>query len=152
MNEAINTPATRAENTTTSPAPRSQWKQARTLAVGLIVGVLVSVSVAQTAGAVEGPMGQIRLMRELLSLIDDVRKVTDSPSASGVAAVMGVKDQMQSPQAAIDFLERTLPQVQDPSVQRAIRIQLGDLYKNTGQKDKALAQSERLIIGKPGAN
>lgn len=119
--------------------------------LSLLLGLLLGVGVAQTA-ADPGFSSQIRLMRDLLGLIDDVNKIAASPSMSGVMAVMGAKDQLKNNEEAIAFLEKLLPQVNDPVVQRAIRIQLSDYYKNTGQRDKAIQQLERLIVNRPAAN
>jgi len=120
-------------------------------ATTLLLTAFLGVGLAQSAPD-QGMSAQLRLLRDLIGLIDDVNKIASSPSASGVAAVMSVKDQIKSNEDTIAYLERLLPQTSDPAVQRAIRIQLADLYKNTGQREKALAHLERLITNRPGVN
>jgi len=94
----------------------------------------------------------IKLYRNLLGLIGDFTAIAENPSASAVAAVMGVEDHVARPADAIEFLDRMLKSSDDPSVRRAIRIKLADLHKNSGGPTKqSLGQLEILITGKSSA-
>ena len=54
--------------------------------------------------------------------------------------------------AAIAYFEKTLPEAKSPAVQRAIRLQLVDLYKAVGKQDQALDQLKTLMTAEPGPN
>lgn len=125
-----------------------------TLAVVLILGwTLVRIPAHAQAGPEVQAMGeQIQLYRNLLGLILDFRKIAEDEAAAGVAAVLSVEDQTADRNAAIEFLTRMLPHAKSEVVRRAIRIQLVDHYKETRQREKALAQIEMLIKGDSGGN
>ena len=53
------------------------------------------------------------------------------------------------PQDAIDYFNRTMPDVKNDSVRRVIRLQLAELYGKTNQPDKALEQIRELMILAP---
>ncbi|MFI4861217.1 MAG: hypothetical protein ACIAXF_11100 [Phycisphaerales bacterium JB063] len=88
----------------------------------------------------------LELMSHFTELIGDMHTIADSPSTSGVLAVMSVEDNMETDDA-IDFLEDMLKDTDDETIQRAIRIKLIDFYKNAGQHDDAVEQIEALITG-----
>jgi len=90
--------------------------------------------------------GQLRMMNDLLTLVDNYHKIASDPSAAGVAAAMGAGDHFQNPKEAIAWYEKVLPNVKDEVIVRAIHLQLADLYKKTGDHEKALAQLEWLMI------
>ena len=54
--------------------------------------------------------------------------------------------------AAIAYFTKVLPQVKNEAVQRAIRVQLADLYKAAGQGDKALEQYEAMMTSAPAGS
>ena len=101
-----------------------------------------------------GQMGEmvyfISTMEKYLYLVDHLTRMSENPTAAGVAAVLQASDLLKSrPQEAIDYFTRLLPEVKNESVKRAIRIQLADLYKNSNQNDKALDQLRELMIAAP---
>jgi hypothetical protein len=93
----------------------------------------------------------VRLFRGYLDLVQQMTDLASDPSASGVSAVMSASDilKARSNNDAIAFLANILPSVKDATVQRAIRLQLVDLYKNSNQHDKALEQLKLLIAPPP---
>jgi len=90
-------------------------------------------------------------MRGYLELVDRYAKMSENSSTAGVAAVVASGDALrrQGPTAAISYFEKVLPEVKDPTVARAIRIQLADLYRRNGNDDKALAQLRSLMTEAP---
>lgn len=95
----------------------------------------------------------IALFRDLLGLIKQFDEVATSPSAAGIAAVMGTEDHFKgSPQDRAKYLEDLLPSVKNEAVQRTIHITLADQYKKMGNREKALDHLKRVITGKTGAN
>ena len=88
-------------------------------------------------------------LRAYIDVVDRYCKLSQDPQASGVAAVISASDllRMKGPDPAIQYFIKVLPDVKDSTVQRAIHIQLADLYKQAGQTDKALEQYELLMKG-----
>jgi hypothetical protein len=99
-------------------------------------------------------MQQLERMRGYLDLVDRFSRLSRDPSSAGVAAVISASDILKprGADAAIEYFNKTLPNVKDPAVQRAIRIQLIDLYKAAGQQDKALEQLTQLMTASTGTS
>ena len=97
------------------------------------------------------PMRQFDMMRGYIDLVDRFSRLSRDPSTAGVAAVISAADLLKprGADAAIEYFNKMLPEVKNEAVQRAIRIQLVELYKNAGQQDKALEQLDVLIKGAP---
>jgi hypothetical protein len=97
------------------------------------------------------PMRQFDMMRGYMDLVDRFSRLSRDPSTAGVAAVISAADLLKprGADAAIEYFNKLLPDVKSEAVQRAIRIQLIELYKNAGQQDKALEQLDLLIKGAP---
>ena len=76
------------------------------------------------------------------------------PSLAGIASVVAAADlrRPRGADAAIAYFEKTLPEAKSPAVQRAIRLQLVDLYKAVGKQDQALDQLKTLMTAEPGPN
>lgn len=92
----------------------------------------------------------IDAMEKYLYVVDHVARLSDNPTASGVAAVLSADDLLKGkPQDAIDYFTKILPEVKNDSVRRAIRLQLADLYKKTNQPEKALEQLTELMTSAP---
>jgi len=77
--------------------------------------------------------------------------VMADPSNAGVAAVNSAADLLraQSPEAAVAYLSDALNQARNAAVQRAIRFQLVQFYKEAGRPDKALEVLKDLIASIP---
>jgi hypothetical protein len=103
------------------------------------------------ASAASGAPADVQAFRSYLRLVEDIQRIAESPSASGIAAVFGAGEivRARGQQQTIDYFERILPNVKDPSVARAIRLQLADAYRQTQQEDKALQQFDALITAEP---
>lgn len=96
-----------------------------------------------------GPMRQYEMMKQYLDLVDRYAAVSRDPTTAGIAAVVAAADTLRprGPDAAIDYFTKLLPEVKNEAVARAIRAQLADIYKQSGQQDKALDQLKTLITG-----
>ncbi|HVT90956.1 MAG TPA: hypothetical protein VHD56_19040 [Tepidisphaeraceae bacterium] len=92
-------------------------------------------------------MQKVEALRAYLDVVDRMAKLSQDRTASGVAAVVSATDilRQRGPESAITYLNKTLAEVKDPAIQRAIRIQLADLFRQSGQSDKALEQYDVLI-------
>ena len=101
-----------------------------------------------------GPPGmrQVEMLRSYLDVVDHFAKVYADPTTAGVAAVVEAADVLKprGADATIDYFNKILPEVKDATVIRAIHAQLADLYKHTGQQDKALDELHSLITGTSG--
>jgi hypothetical protein len=93
----------------------------------------------------------IDTMRNYLEVVARYTQLAQDPSASGVAAVVTANEVLRNrgPEGAISFFTRTLEKTKNEAVQRAIRLQLIDLYRSTNQQDKAVEQLEYLIVNAP---
>jgi hypothetical protein len=96
-------------------------------------------------------MAKLTLLGAYIDVVDRLTKMSRDPAAAGVAAVVSTSDILRArgPEAAINYFNKVLPEVKNEAVARAIRIQLIDLYKQSGQSDKALEQLDQLIKGAP---
>lgn len=94
-----------------------------------------------------GPMRQFEVMRGYLEVVDRYTKISSDPTSAGIAAVVAAADTLKPRGAdtAIEYFSKLLPDVKNEAVSRAIRAQLADLYKQSGQLDKALEQLRTLI-------
>ena len=105
-------------------------------------------------GMGNGPMRQFEVMRGYLEVVDRYTKISSDPTSAGIAAVVAAADVLKprGADSAIDYFTKLLPDVKDPAVARAIHAQLADLYKQSGQQDKALDQLKTLITGAPSGS
>jgi hypothetical protein len=101
-------------------------------------------------------MAKLEQLRNYIDVVERFAKMTRDPAAAGVAAVVSASDILRQrdrgPEAAIEYFNKTLPEVKNEAVQRAIRIQLIDLYKQSNQADKALEQLDLLIKSAPAGS
>ena len=100
------------------------------------------------------PLGggaQLDVMRNYLDVFDRYSRLSKDPTSAGVAAVVTAGEILRARGAdpAIAYFNKMLPDVKNESVQRAIRLQLVELYKMSGQQDKALEQLQVLITSAP---
>ncbi|MGH7179822.1 MAG: hypothetical protein ACREJC_20775 [Tepidisphaeraceae bacterium] len=97
------------------------------------------------------PGQQIEMMRGYLDVVDRYSRMSRDPVAAGIGAVITANDILRprGADAAIEYFTKILPDVKNEAVQRAIRSMLIDLYKTSGQQDKALEQLSELIKGAP---
>lgn len=96
-------------------------------------------------------MAQIEMMRAWLELIDRYVRMSKDPVSAGVAAVVSADDLMRAkqPSQAIEYFNKVLPEVKNETVQRAIRLQLIELYGKNNEPDKALEEIRKLMIEAP---
>src|SRR5262249_40535483 len=94
-----------------------------------------------------GPPPQMMAMQRYLDLVNQYSKMSADPQTAGVAAVIAATDILKprGADAAIQWFNKILPDVKNPTVRRAIHGQLADLYKQSGQQDKALEELHTLM-------
>jgi hypothetical protein len=101
-----------------------------------------------------GPGGRnerFEQMRNYLGVIDAFSRQSRDASQAGIAAVIAAADILKprGSDAGIEYFNKLLPQVKNPAVQRAVRVQLAELYKASGKQDQALEQLRELIVAEP---
>ena len=103
--------------------------------------------------ALGGP-AQLDAVRNYLDVFDRYSRVSRDPTAAGVAAVVTAGEILRARGAdtAIAYFNKVMPDVKNESVQRAIRLQLIELYKMSGQQDKALEHLQALMTQAPAGN
>lgn len=81
--------------------------------------------------------------------VEHTAEISKDPETAGVAAVLKAQEVLKGrePQVAIDFYTKALYDAKNATVQRAVRLQLFELFKAQGQNDKALDQLQQLIEG-----
>jgi tetratricopeptide (TPR) repeat protein len=92
------------------------------------------------------------MLDRYLTLMEKFSRLTEDPAASGSAAVLSAREILTSDgdtNKAIEYFTQLLPEVKNESVQRTIHIELSELYKHAGQKDKALEQLRILMTSAP---
>ena len=106
----------------------------------------------------EGPGGmgggrneRFEQLRNYLGVIDAFSRQSRDASQAGIAAVISAADILKprGTDAAIEYFSKLLPEVKNPAVQRAVRVQLAELYKAAGKQDEALEQLRALIVAEP---
>ena len=96
-------------------------------------------------------MQRFEPMRGYLDTVDRYSRMAHNPNHAGIAAVVaavvaaGDILKPRGTDAAIDYFTKLLPEVKSPAVQRAVRLQLVDLYKQAGKQDEALEQLKLLM-------
>ena len=90
---------------------------------------------------------------KVVDVVDRYARLAHDPGLSGIAAVVAAGDILRPRGAdvAIAFYEKALPEAKIPAVQRAIRLQLVDLYKVAGKQDQALEQLKAMMSAEQGS-
>ena len=91
------------------------------------------------------------MMRGYIELVDRIARLSRDPTTAGVAAVISAADILKArgADAGIEYFTKMLDSAKSDAVKRAIRIQLVELYKQSGQQDKAMEQLTELINAAP---
>ena len=99
-----------------------------------------------------GDAGPVRHAARLLRRRRSLRALSRDPTQAGIAAVIGAGEILKprGTDAAIEYFTKLLPEAKNPAVQRAIRVQLAELYKQAGKQDEALEQLRELIVTTTG--
>jgi hypothetical protein len=108
---------------------------------------------------------KLEMLRGYLDAVGGYARLAHDPHTAGIAAVVTASDILRprGTDAAIEYFTKILPETRSPAIQRAIRIQLMDLYKMYAeqykakgddgraqlQQDKALEQVRILITTDP---
>jgi hypothetical protein len=103
------------------------------------------------AQSTRGELAEVDVLRGWIDLIERYTELAKDPVAAGVAAVINANDLLKQKGAdvAIEYFTKLLSEVKNESVQRAIRLQLVELYGKSGQTDDALEQLRLLMILAP---
>jgi hypothetical protein len=96
-------------------------------------------------------MRQFEMLRGYLDAVDRYAKLSRDSVTSGIAAVVATNDILRprGTSGAIEYFTKVLPDVKNEAVQRAIRLQLVDLYRAAGQQDKALDELQKMMTAPP---
>ena len=166
----MNTPTTNSPDRSAASVWLSRW--ALLLAL-LLAGGILTASVAPTVWAdddreqrdddddedeyweeeeeeLEWFMIEVELYSELLELVLTYEEIASDAGTAGVAAVMAVEEHVQEASEAATLFEEMLPQVTNPTVERAIRLKLVDVYGEMDQPEKSIEQLKLLIKGSGG--
>jgi hypothetical protein len=97
---------------------------------------------------------QLDAVRNYLDVFDRYSRLSRDPTAAGVAAVVTAGEilRQRGADTAIAYFIKVMPDVKNESVQRAIRLQLIELYKMSGQQDKALEHLQALMTQAPAGS
>ncbi|MEM1107361.1 MAG: hypothetical protein AAGH99_01580 [Planctomycetota bacterium] len=90
-------------------------------------------------------MVELELYNELLELVLTYREIASDPGTAGVAAVMAVEEHVEDASESAALFEEMLPQVKNPTVERAIRLKLVEVYGEMDQPEKSIEQLKWLI-------
>ena len=103
-------------------------------------------------GGPGGRMDQIDTLRGYFGVVESFTRLSRDPTHAGIAAVISAGDILKprGTDAGIEFFTKLLPDTKSPAVQRAIRVQLAELYKQAGKQDEALKQLRELITSTTG--
>lgn len=105
-------------------------------------------------GGPERRIPSMDVMRGYMELVDRYTRLSSDPDAAGVSAVLAANDLLKSkgPEAAIKYFTDMLDArsgVTRPAIQRAIRLQLIDLYRANNKPDQAMEQIAILMQTPP---
>jgi hypothetical protein len=124
-----------------------------TVMVILIVLVgLLGAALAKTSSKLKAVTSntQAEQIRGYLDIVERYSTIAKDPSQSGVAAVLYTKEIFKTTPAetAINYFDDVLPQVTDPAVQRAIRLELVELYLHGTKPNRQKAMDQlRMLMG-----
>ena len=106
---------------------------------------------AAAGQAMQDAMVQVHILKGWIDLVDSYTRLAKDPTAAGVAAVVTANDMLKhkGTEVAIEYFTKLMSEVKNESVQRAIRLQLVELYGKAGQPDQALEQLRMLMILAP---
>ena len=106
---------------------------------------------AAAGQAMQDAMVQVHVLKGWIDLVDSYTRLAKDPTAAGVAAVVTANDILKhkGTEVAIEYFTKLMSEVKNESVQRAIRLQLVELYGKAGQPDQALEQLRMLMILAP---
>jgi hypothetical protein len=118
---------------------------------GLLASTAISAALlAAPAANAAGEQGAfVQLMSQYLALGNAVVDTAERPEAAIFLAIEGifeVYEQRRDAPNAVQHFERMLEDYgENQTVRNLIRFKLRDIYKETGQSDKALEQLELII-------
>ena len=99
-----------------------------------------------------GRMDQIDMLRGYFGAVEAFNRLSRDPTHAAIAAVVSTADLLKprGTDAGIEYFTKLLADTKNPAVQRAIRVQLAELYKQAGKTDDALKQLRELITSTTG--
>ena len=93
-------------------------------------------------------MAKFEMLRGYFEVVDRYARLARDPAHAGIAAVVSAADILRPRGAdvAIEYFNKLMPEVKTPAVQRAIRIQLAELYRSAGKHEEALEQLKQIMV------
>lgn len=111
--------------------------------------ILVMLAIGSPVTAKDNPEQFIGLMSQYLNLAGQVVDTASRPEATAFLAIEGIfeiYEQRRDVKGAIDHMEEIIAKYgNDRTVRNLARLKLRDIYKESGQSDKALDQLDLLI-------
>ena len=123
--------------------------------MGIIIVVLAGFAgrTSERLRRASGPSGEMEQLKGYLELIERYSQITRDSTKTGAAAVIYSKELFKgaAPGVASAFYTELLTQTQDVAIQRAIRMELVDIYLHSAKpdKEKAMEQLKVLLIAGP---
>ena len=118
---------------------------------GLLASTMITAAILVSPGAVAASEQEafVDLMNQYLALGNAVVDTAERPEAAIFLAIEGifeVYEQRRDAPNAIQHFERMLKDYgENQTVRNLIRFKLRDIYKETGQSDKALEQLDLIV-------
>ncbi len=120
----------------------------------VIASLLISALWLAPASAQEDSQEMVDLMNSYLTLADRVVDAAERPQAAIFMAIEGIYEiyeKRRDAPGAVRHLSKILDQhPNDRVVRNLVRLKLSDIYKETGEPDKALEQMDLIIVENAG--
>ena len=91
-------------------------------------------------------LAEIEVYESLMELVFTMTEVASKEETAAVAAIMAVEEHAEGPEEIAEFFTGVLPEVTNPVVERAIRLQLIDTYAELEDREKVIEQLRALIV------
>lgn len=126
---------------------KHQWRR---VTKGLLASTAVTAALLMAPAASANEQEDfLQLMNQYLALSNAVVDTAARPEAAVYIAIEGifeVYEQRRDAPSAVQHFERMLNEYGDnQTVRNLIRLKLRDIYKETGQTDKALQQLDLIV-------
>ncbi|MEM0914678.1 MAG: hypothetical protein AAGB29_07050 [Planctomycetota bacterium] len=92
---------------------------------------------------------ELEAVTRIMDVVQQVTEIAKDPDAAAIAGILAVNEHHEEDEQLV-FLESVLDEAASPTIKRAIRMRLIDVYKHNDQFDKAAEQARLLIIGQDG--
>lgn len=131
------------------PYPCERSSAAAWLAGPALAAMLIGGSLASAPVYGKDEIDYIAMMQSYLSLVNDAVDTVGRPEAAamlGIEGIFEIYEQRRDAPGAVAHYERLLEaHGENRTVRTLLRLKLRDIYKETGQSDKALQQLDLII-------